>query len=80
MDPWLASESSIRELWNPLLPSADPATAGHRRTGTIWFYVVNRLPVHIHHHLYWIVPLLILGMALLVYWALTSTDNQGPQL
>ena len=64
-----------------MLPSGDPATAGHGEGGTISFYAVNRLPIHIHHHLYWIVPLVIAGMALLVYWALSSTDdNQGPQL
>ena len=46
-----------------------------------YFLVVNRLPIHLHHHVYWIVPLLVAGVILLVYWALSPQDDyRGPQL
>lgn len=43
---------------------------------------MNPLPIHLHRHVYWIVPLLVIGVLLLVYWALTTSggDSRGPQL
>ena len=43
---------------------------------------MNPLPIHLHRHVYWIVPLLVIGVVLLVYWALNSGggESRGPQL
>lgn len=46
------------------------------------FYAVNPLPIHLHRHVYWIVPLLVVGVLALIYWAMSSSsdDGRGPQL
>ncbi|MBV9072580.1 MAG: hypothetical protein JOZ10_03015 [Acidobacteria bacterium] len=58
-----------------LAPTVDSETAQEYGLSA-----VNRLPIHLHHHVYWIVPLLVVGVALLVLWAMSSTDHRGPQL
>jgi hypothetical protein len=40
---------------------------------------VNPLSLHLHRHTYWIIPVLIVLVGLLVFWALAAggTDRDG---